>query len=205
MSSLRRIVSSRANGARSKGPVTAEGKRRSSQNAITHGLLARRAVLPDENQQDFQDDLNHHLQRLHPAGAVETGLVEQMVSSSRRLRRAWAMETRMFEDQSAAQTSGDDLDRLAAVFSDLAGQFSLIQRYQTRLHLRYQRSLRDILLRRLTAAPNEPSPISEHSPAPGPPLPPPPIEAPPGPGSSSSAARPHNPPRRPRQPPARAL
>ena len=33
---------SRRNGARSRGPVTAEGKRRSSRNSLKHGLLARR-------------------------------------------------------------------------------------------------------------------------------------------------------------------
>ena len=37
MSSLRRILASRANGARSRGPTTAAGKKASSQNAIRHG------------------------------------------------------------------------------------------------------------------------------------------------------------------------
>jgi hypothetical protein len=53
MSSLGRILSSRANGARSTGPVTAEGKRRSSQNATSHGLLARHIVMRDESPEGF--------------------------------------------------------------------------------------------------------------------------------------------------------
>ena len=45
MSTIIRILASRANGTHSNGPVSAEGKGRSSQNAITHGLLARHIVM----------------------------------------------------------------------------------------------------------------------------------------------------------------
>src|SRR5664279_6413781 len=68
MSSIRRILSSRANGARSIGPVTAEGKRRSAQNATSHGLLAHQIVMQDESPEGFEAVMNNHLDRLETFG-----------------------------------------------------------------------------------------------------------------------------------------
>jgi hypothetical protein len=48
MRTERQIQASRANGARSRGPVTAEGKRNSSRNAVKHGWLAETIVLKSE-------------------------------------------------------------------------------------------------------------------------------------------------------------
>jgi hypothetical protein len=167
MSSLRRILSSRANGAVSTGPTTALGKRRSSVNATRHGLLARTIVMRDESPEGFESVLNDHVDRTQPADGVELGLVEEMVASHWRLRRAWAMETRLLENETAAQPPGDPLDRIANAFSELASKPSLglMHRYQTRLHLNYQRALYNMLLMRTATVPNEPSPISEHQPA----------------------------------------
>jgi hypothetical protein len=167
MSSVRRILASRANGARSSGPVTAQGKQRSSQNAISHGLLARHIVMRDESTDGFQSVLSDHLGRLQPADGVEFGMVEEMVASHWRLRRAWALETRLLENAAAAQPSGDALDRITNAFVELAAgpSLGLMHRYQTRLHLNYQRALHNMLLLKAATVPNEPSPISEHPPS----------------------------------------
>src|ERR1022692_4730040 len=158
MSSLRRIRASQVNGALSKGPVTVLGKRRSSQKPLAHGLLSRQVVMRDESPEAFQIVVNQHLLRLQPADGVEFGLVEEMIAAHWRLRRAWAIETRILDNEAGAQPSPDPLDRMADAFTSLADKPSLglMHRYQTRLHLNYQRALYNMLLLRAATVPNEP-------------------------------------------------
>ena len=163
MSSLRKIESARANGARSHGPATPEGKARSAQNAMRHGLLARHIMLDNEGREGFDALFELHLERLQPADGVEFGFVEEMVSSYWRMRRAWAIETRLMQKHLDKQNGLDEIDRLAGAFQNLSASQSigLIHRYETRLHCMYQRALKNLLLLRKARAPNDPNPISE--------------------------------------------
>jgi hypothetical protein len=171
-SSLRRILANRANAARSTGPATLDGKRRSSQNALRHGLLARCIVLDKESSDSFDALFTQHLESLQPADAVQFGMVEEMAAAYWRMRRAWAIETRMIEDaanatpESGAATdpSSDPVGAITAAFTSLASSpaLALMHRYETRLHLVYQRSLQNLLLMRALAVPNEANPISGH-------------------------------------------
>ena len=173
MSSLRRIASSRANGRRSKGPVTASGKLRSSENALRHGLLARYLVLDDESPEAFQSVLAHHIERIRPVDSLELGLVEEMVAAWWRGRRSWAIETEMLCEAARDPASPPaPIGRMTAAFKGLAASpaLPLMHRYETRLHMIYQRAFHNLLLLR-AAIPNEPSPISEHPLLPAPPLP----------------------------------
>lgn len=177
MSSLRRIVSSRANGARSRGPATADGKQRSSANSLRHGLLAKCVVLENESVPGFKALLQDFLVRFDPADGVELGMIEEMVAALWRQRRAWAIETRTMDAAMASVPAGDDeLARITGAFAALAGQpqLELIHRYETRLHRMFQRALKNLMVLRSAAEaappapedpqlPNEPSPISGQS------------------------------------------
>ena len=162
MSSLRLTLAARANGAHSRGPATPEGKLRSSQNATRHGLLACCVVMENEASTAFDALLAEHVDRLQPADALELGFIEEMAAACWRMRRAWALETRIYENHAKAQPPGDEIDRMAAAFTDSATHpgLGLMHRYETRLHCIYQRALHNFLLLR-AAIPNEPNPISE--------------------------------------------
>lgn len=117
-----RGLASRVNGARSRGPRTAEGKARSSMNALTHGLTARTAiVLPlVERAEDWSAHLAGFVSAMRPVGAVELELVERMAAITWRLRRVERVEAAMIggklldADSDAAEAAqphddGDDL------------------------------------------------------------------------------------------------
>ena len=94
---MTRGLASRANGARSRGPRTDEGKARSSMNALTHGLTARTAiVLPlVERAEDWSAHVAGFVEAMRPVGAVERELVERMAAITWRLRRVERVEAAM--------------------------------------------------------------------------------------------------------------
>jgi hypothetical protein len=148
MSSQERKTASRANGARSKGPITPAGKSRSSKNATRHGLFAKCVVLDCESREDFDSLLGDFVARFRPADDVELGLVEEMLSAFWRQRRIWAIETRIMDDAISTQPpDNDDMSRLTDAFTAVAAQpnLGLIHRYETRLHRIFQRALANLI------------------------------------------------------------
>jgi len=93
-------------------------------------------------------------------------MIEEMTAACWRQRRAWSIETRMFNTHMARSKDGDTLDRMVDAFDIMAAapSLSLLQRYETRQHLMYQRALRTFIMLRGVKIPNDPSPISEHPP-----------------------------------------
>ena len=106
MSSAARAEAARANGAKSQGPVTPEGRARSSQNAIRHGLSARAVVLHGEEPADFAQLRDSYVQRFQPADQAEMDLVETMVSSRWRLRRMPMLKSRFSRTSTSAARGG---------------------------------------------------------------------------------------------------
>jgi hypothetical protein len=101
-----RAAASRRNGAKSRGPRTAEGKARSARNALKHGLCAQRfVVLGDEDLAEF-DALEAALTaELAPQGALQAVLARRIVAATWRLERAERMEGELFAQNIRGTTS----------------------------------------------------------------------------------------------------
>ena len=95
-----RAAASRRNGAKSRGPKTPEGKARSAQNALKHGMRALRyVVLPDEDGVAFQALEAALMDELAPVGTLQVVLVRRVAMAAWRLARADRMEVELFEER----------------------------------------------------------------------------------------------------------
>jgi len=86
----------RENSKHSTGPVTPEGKARSSQNALKHGLTAKAIVLPSEDSGAFQRHLDSFLTEYQPQGPTEQQLVRTLANNSWHLDRVNRLEEALF-------------------------------------------------------------------------------------------------------------
>ncbi len=157
MISQKRILAARANGALSRGPKTPEGKAR-SRNALRSRRLTDGVVLAAESRDAFQDLFNLLVESFSPLDDVEMGMVEEMAAAYWRLRRNWAIENYLLESATAAQPEGPELPRIAAAFTELSAgpQLANLRRYETRLHVMYQRALHNLLMLRTSKNQSEP-------------------------------------------------
>ena len=147
MTSLARQISSRANGSLSRGPKTKEGKRRSSMNALTHGLTARPAALKNQPCKAFLEMIQQYTRCIGPRDAVEQAAVEEICNATWRLHRVWVLERNAIDLGLAAQTSPGDLDQALRSYRALVRQqphFRFLQRYEARLQNIIKRSLASI-------------------------------------------------------------
>src|SRR5579864_5435117 len=104
MASQSKSDAARANGSKSRGPITPEGKARSSKNALKHGLTSQFEALSGESQEDFDALLESHMTQYQskwissrpwpsPAGASAASPLSNSTSST--TRQFSARETSM--------------------------------------------------------------------------------------------------------------
>ena len=95
-----RAEASRKNGAKSRGPRTEEGRARSSQNALKHGMRAQKYVLlPDEDAAEFAGLEAALLEELAPVGALQTVLARRIAVAAWRMARADRIEVELFQER----------------------------------------------------------------------------------------------------------
>ena len=99
MTSFKQIEANRRNARLSTGPVTDEGKRRSRQNAVRHGLTAETVIEALEDAEDYAAFEKAITGDYDAQTAVERELVLRLASLLWRLRRATAIESGLFKIQ----------------------------------------------------------------------------------------------------------
>jgi hypothetical protein len=136
-----RAQASRLNGARSRGPRSAEGKARSSQNALKHGLRAQKVVvLPEEDARAYEAHEAALVAELAPEGALQTLFVRRVVAAAWRLERAERMEVELFENQRHPER--EDLGLALIRDANGARAFPILLRYRGAAEAGLWRALR---------------------------------------------------------------
>jgi hypothetical protein len=95
MSTASRTEINRANSQLSTGPKSDEGKKKSSLNALRHGLTGQLVVMPTEDLEAYQRHLDSLTGEYDPQGATESLLVQALADVSWRLNRVAALETNL--------------------------------------------------------------------------------------------------------------
>lgn len=140
---MTKAEAARANGAKSNGPATPEGKARSAQNSTRHGLNSQTVVLASESQEEYNELLSDFLRRYQPAGPVETDLVHEIAATRWRLRRILRLETAAF-DQAIERAIEENTEATESeAFENLANSktLSMLNRYEGRLRRGYERAV----------------------------------------------------------------
>ena len=133
MSSPSKAAANAANAQHSSGPRTAEGKARSSRNAVKHGFTARKLSLPPDEQGHYEELREALRHELTPEGSMEILAFDQLVREAWKLQSIQAMEDRLLfqglesvQEEETART----LDRL--------------NRYQAAAGRAYYRALKEL-------------------------------------------------------------
>jgi hypothetical protein len=142
-----RSAANRHNAARSTGPVTPEGKRKASLNALRHGLTGQTVVLPEDDLAAYRNSCAQFHAELKPQGLFETKAVQTIADTYWRLDRIRAMENNLFA-LGMQEHPGDFGASDAAIHCALAQAKSLDNRGDllARLSLYEQRLTRTLTL-----------------------------------------------------------
>ena len=167
------INASRLNGAKSHGPVTAEGKAISSRNAVKHGMLATFVVIDGENRDSFIEICEDLYAEFEPATPFEESLIRTMAVARWKQERIWNVErvnfnTQMKRDREMdpALTACAELQNATAFkrLGDDSRSLDLILRYENRHERQYLRAHKrflEVRNQRLKSTPPEPEPAPE--------------------------------------------
>ena len=163
------IEASRRNGARSKGPVTPEGKQRSSRNALKHGLTAMEHLV-------LEDEVPDALEALIATVAEETGatteiehrLARRLAIAFWKTERAEKIETALFDAAPRIRPphGGFQWEEADPLTTFDVRRFNAVRSYQAQQGREISRCLKELRLLRkeALAGVGEPEPALRNEP-----------------------------------------
>jgi hypothetical protein len=92
----RQAAARSANGKLSAGPMSAQGRAASSQNALKFGFFALNPLLPGESETELAAHRAGWIESLHPVGHAEHALVNRIADAAWRLRRFPSVEAGLY-------------------------------------------------------------------------------------------------------------
>jgi hypothetical protein len=153
LSSERRLAANRANAQLSTGPVTPEGKAKSSLNAVRTGLTGRAVLLATEDAAAYEAHIERFRRQWEPMGDRETELVQSLADTQWRLDRIPNLETGLFalgrlrcadlfEEEKNPQVRRAMID--AHILMTDAKHFKNLHLQESRLRRQYQQDAKEL-------------------------------------------------------------
>jgi hypothetical protein len=140
--SERRAAAARANGAKSRGPVTPQGKANSSRNSLRHGLRSEALFADLKSDPNWPVTLALYTSELDPRTEIEQALVETLALSAWRRTKIQQLEKTILE---TAMAPAEDIHvALYHAFRALADHscvLELLNRFESRYNRDYFRAL----------------------------------------------------------------
>ena len=103
-----RAAQNRLNAQKSTGPRTPEGKRKSSRNALKHGLCSESPLLPHEDAATFNTIRREFEEDLKPTTTTQILLCDRITHLSMRLMRIQEAENKLFMEETEKLCDRDD-------------------------------------------------------------------------------------------------
>lgn len=109
MTSLNKIKANRRNSKKSTGPKSIAGKKRSSLNAIKHGLTCKKNVAIGENKREFEDLKKQILSSFPVFDERSASYVQKIIHFEWLMRRYQTIETGVFSRESLDYSKEENL------------------------------------------------------------------------------------------------
>jgi hypothetical protein len=145
MSTQLQIDANRLNSQKSTGPVTSEGKARSSQNALKSGLDSESLFIRGEDPEQFRQLQTEYINRFHPATPDERFQLDLIIRNEWLLRRMLRVEAQLWNFYTAQSSSDSEPVALGEAFAKASNIFMRLQRRITQLERGYQEAYAELM------------------------------------------------------------